>query len=334
MAVAEQLKRAAAALRVPDALRHGRPDQGRAQSLGQRVRVYTPYGQLLPGMAYLVRRLLENTSNDSFLRARLRGGRVRGGAADEPARAISDRRARGQPTASQRRQRRPAGQASTAPRPLPQRAAHRLQPRGRTARAMQAALDAVATRVRPDVPAGHRRQAGRDGRETIDSREPVAQSAGRRQGRRRRPSEHARSRRSRRAEGASTRWRDTDRRGAGRAACAQAAERFRERRFELAAWIVYESGKPWREADADVAEAIDFCEYYAREMLRLGHAAAPRRAGRGERLLLRAARRRRRHRPVELPARDPHRHGGRGPRHRQHGHHEAGRAVGASSARS
>src|SRR5205814_5332542 len=38
-------------------------------SLGRRVRVYTPYGQLLPGMAYLVRRLLENTSNDSFLRA-------------------------------------------------------------------------------------------------------------------------------------------------------------------------------------------------------------------------------------------------------------------------
>src|SRR5213592_358670 len=37
--------------------------------LGHRVRVYTPYGQLLPGMAYFVRRLLENTSNESFLRA-------------------------------------------------------------------------------------------------------------------------------------------------------------------------------------------------------------------------------------------------------------------------
>src|SRR6185503_17338967 len=37
--------------------------------LRQRVRVYTPYGQLLPGMAYLVRRLLENTANESFLRA-------------------------------------------------------------------------------------------------------------------------------------------------------------------------------------------------------------------------------------------------------------------------
>ena len=35
---------------------------------GHRVRIYTPFGELVPGMAYLVRRLLENTSNDSFLR--------------------------------------------------------------------------------------------------------------------------------------------------------------------------------------------------------------------------------------------------------------------------
>ena len=35
---------------------------------GERVRVYVPFGETLPGMAYLVRRLLENTSNDSFIR--------------------------------------------------------------------------------------------------------------------------------------------------------------------------------------------------------------------------------------------------------------------------
>jgi RHH-type proline utilization regulon transcriptional repressor/proline dehydrogenase/delta 1-pyrroline-5-carboxylate dehydrogenase len=35
---------------------------------GERVRVYVPFGELLPGMAYLVRRLLENSSNDSFVR--------------------------------------------------------------------------------------------------------------------------------------------------------------------------------------------------------------------------------------------------------------------------
>lgn len=42
----------------------------------------------------------------------------------------------------------------------------------------------------------------------------------------------------------------------------------RERKSELAAWLVFEVGKNWAEADADVAEAIDFCEYYAREMIR------------------------------------------------------------------
>ena len=48
---------------------------------------------------------------------------------------------------------------------------------------------------------------------------------------------------------------------------AAAAAILRRRRFELAAWEVYETAKHWREADADVAEAIDYCEYYAREML-------------------------------------------------------------------
>ncbi|HEY2147057.1 MAG TPA: aldehyde dehydrogenase family protein, partial [Pirellulales bacterium] len=42
-----------------------------------------------------------------------------------------------------------------------------------------------------------------------------------------------------------------------------AAEVMRERRFELAAWEVFECGKQWREADGDVCEAIDYCEYYA-----------------------------------------------------------------------
>jgi len=44
----------------------------------------------------------------------------------------------------------------------------------------------------------------------------------------------------------------------------------RKRKFELAAWMVFEVGKSWVEADADVAEAIDFCEFYAREALRYG----------------------------------------------------------------
>ena len=49
----------------------------------------------------------------------------------------------------------------------------------------------------------------------------------------------------------------------------ETARILRERKFYYAAWMVYEVGKSWAEADADVAEAIDFCEYYARDMLRL-----------------------------------------------------------------
>jgi 1-pyrroline-5-carboxylate dehydrogenase len=48
-----------------------------------------------------------------------------------------------------------------------------------------------------------------------------------------------------------------------------AAELMRQRRFYLNAWMIYEVGKSWVEADADTAEAIDFLEFYGREMLRL-----------------------------------------------------------------
>jgi 1-pyrroline-5-carboxylate dehydrogenase len=55
-----------------------------------------------------------------------------------------------------------------------------------------------------------------------------------------------------------------------RVACVyRAADILRKRRFELDALLVYEIGKTWPEADADIAELIDFCEYYGREALRL-----------------------------------------------------------------
>jgi 1-pyrroline-5-carboxylate dehydrogenase len=48
----------------------------------------------------------------------------------------------------------------------------------------------------------------------------------------------------------------------------EAARRMKERRHEFSAWMVLEVGKSWAEADGDTAEAVDFMEYYAREMLR------------------------------------------------------------------
>ncbi len=53
------------------------------------------------------------------------------------------------------------------------------------------------------------------------------------------------------------------------------AEIIRARKFEFCAWLTYEVGKNWAEADADVAETIDFMEFYAREALRLAEAKTP-----------------------------------------------------------
>ncbi|HTJ31083.1 MAG TPA: aldehyde dehydrogenase family protein, partial [Acidobacteriaceae bacterium] len=55
----------------------------------------------------------------------------------------------------------------------------------------------------------------------------------------------------------------------------QAAAIIRQRKLEFCAWLVYEVGKNWAEADADVAETIDFLEFYAREALRLAAATTP-----------------------------------------------------------
>jgi 1-pyrroline-5-carboxylate dehydrogenase len=49
----------------------------------------------------------------------------------------------------------------------------------------------------------------------------------------------------------------------------RAAAVMRRRRFELSAWLVYEVSKTWAEADGDIAELIDFAEYYGRQMIRL-----------------------------------------------------------------
>ncbi len=53
------------------------------------------------------------------------------------------------------------------------------------------------------------------------------------------------------------------------------AEIIKDRKFEFCAWLTYEVGKNWAEADADVAECIDFLDFYAREALRLGGSETP-----------------------------------------------------------
>jgi len=79
-----------------------------------------------------------------------------------------------------------------------------------------------------------------------------------------------------RAEEAFLSWRDTDVIKRTKV-LTQAASIMRQRRDELSGLIIREAGKPWREADADVCEAIDFCEYYARQAVDLFE---PKRLGR------------------------------------------------------
>lgn len=214
--------------------------------LNRRVRIYTPYGQLLPGMAYLVRRLLENTSNESFLRASTGG--------DVPEEILLKN---------------PTHKGEAAPTPKPHHG-FRNEPPADFARpdvqaTMQQAIDAVKRQYGQTYPAiinGQKRTSGA----TITSVNPSARNV--EIGRASRATvEHAQEAIAV-AKAAFPAWRDTavevrvD-------YLRKIATGFRDRRFELAAWIVLETGKPWREADADVAEAIDFCEYYGHEMLRM-----------------------------------------------------------------
>jgi RHH-type proline utilization regulon transcriptional repressor/proline dehydrogenase/delta 1-pyrroline-5-carboxylate dehydrogenase len=241
------------------------------QSLGHRVRIYTPYGQLLPGMAYLVRRLLENSSNDSFLRQGFAEGLSEEVLLMNPAKNLTP-----QPPSQGGKGEKDKDHPLTPPSLLGKGAgglgssfqndpltdfsveANRA--------AMRAALDAV------------RAQFGRAYPIVIDNKPlPMGKTLDREN-----PSRKsellgkvamANVEQTKQAIASCARafdsWRDTPLEERA-ALLRRTAEQFRARRFELSAWIVYESGKPWREADADVAEAIDFCDYYAIEMLKLG----------------------------------------------------------------
>lgn len=244
---------------------------------GHRLRIYMPYGQLIPGMAYLVRRLLENTSNDSFLRASFTenvssevllmnplkyapsgatgsatGSRLSG---DGMGQGLCSANVANQD--SPIRMHRPSTDGELPPfrnEPVTDFA----QPLAREA--MTAALSDVRSqfgRYYPLVIDGEEVKTLTEVRSLNPSR--IADTVG--------IIVTADVNQANAAVAAAKRalpqWAAL---GAGRRAdyILQAAEAMRRRRFALAAWAVYECGKPWREAEAEVGEAIDFCEYYAR----------------------------------------------------------------------
>jgi RHH-type proline utilization regulon transcriptional repressor/proline dehydrogenase/delta 1-pyrroline-5-carboxylate dehydrogenase len=264
MAVAEKLKVPPRRFEFQMLYGMADPIKEAIQSLGYRLRIYTPYGQLLPGMAYLVRRLLENSSNDSFLRQGFAEG-------------LSEELLLMNPANGRRE---PAGEST--PDPIHTTMQHNHQPAhaGRSPFTNEPLSDFSIATNREKMAAALARvrtEFGRTYPVVIDNKpQPVAKTLDSVN-----PSRTvelvgkvacASVEQANAAVAASLKafdsWRDVP--VAERAALLRrVAEQFRSRRFELSAWICLETGKPWRESDADVAEAIDFCMYYATEMEKL-----------------------------------------------------------------
>lgn len=221
---------------------------------GYRVRVYCPYGELVPGMAYLIRRLLENTANSSFLRQSME---------DRPVEELI-----AAPVVGERDTGR-GGEGENSSFILHtssfQNAADtdysEIEEIEESKQAFQKVRAQFGKTYLPLINGQYVETS-----QTIDSVNPsnfsevigkvgqlsVEQAADAMQA----------------AKSAFPGWKRTpakERAGILR----KAADLMSQRRAELSAWIVLEVGKPVREADAEVSEAIDFCRYYAAEMERL-----------------------------------------------------------------
>ncbi len=220
---------------------------------GWRMRVYMPYGQLVPGMAYLVRRLLENSSNDSFLRTE----HMKQVTAEQllevpmPVDVFKKDTTMTQEVDSRLMKRTFENQPLTdfsikKNRAVMQQSIDRLRN----------TFDSETRIVVPLVING----------ETIETTEKFE---------RRDPSHHSRiiaevcagttadaTRAIDAASEGAPMWHAVGHQHRS-SILRKAASIIKERRYELAALQVFEVGKSWRESDADVAEAIDFCNYYA-----------------------------------------------------------------------
>lgn len=213
-------------------------------ALGYRTRVYVPIGELIPGMGYLVRRLLENTANESWIVHKFESA--------NPDDVLKP----------------PAPAAPAAP---PVRAApfrnhpaaewHRAEHRTAMRDALARERSAFGHRVGPLV--GEQEASGQE----VLIVEPPAEPgtvlaevwlAGREEA----------AEAVERARRAFPAWRDLGARRRGEI-LRRAADLLAARRWEFAALMVFECAKPWREADGDVTEAIDYLRYYPLQAERL-----------------------------------------------------------------
>ena len=212
---------------------------------GHRVRVYAPYGKLLPGMAYLIRRLLENTANSSFLRQNLE---------DKPIEElIAPPTVAKEVEISKQETSKFTNTADTdyANSKLREKAMQALaevrQSLGKTYLPLingeYITTETIIDSVNPSNPT---EIVGKIGLISVEQAENALKAA----------------------KAAFPAWKRTP--AAERAAILRkAADLIEQRRYELAAWTCLEVGKVLQQADAEVSEAIDFCRYYAAEMERL-----------------------------------------------------------------
>jgi RHH-type proline utilization regulon transcriptional repressor/proline dehydrogenase/delta 1-pyrroline-5-carboxylate dehydrogenase len=220
---------------------------------GQRVREYCAIGELLPGMAYLVRRLLENTSNEGFLRIKNMGEATQDELLRNPVELL--------PSAPEplARHARPAGafvNAANTDFTVPanrekQRAALQSYQATQLGKKWPLIINGKKISDRQYVPSvnpAHPAQVvGHWARGTIaDAEAAVAASVA-----------------------YFPKWRATPVDERARM-LERAADLMESRRCEINSLLILEAGKPWIEADGDLSEAIDFCRFYAQEMRRLG----------------------------------------------------------------
>lgn len=211
---------------------------------GYRVRVYCPYGDLLPGMAYLIRRLLENTANSSFLRQSLE---------NRPVEELLAPPIPSSPSLAGGTEGRFISVADTDFAEEEKRNKSSLAFAGVRQQLGKTYLPFVngeyvntTTFVDSLNPSNFSEVVGRIGLLSVQQAEQAMQGA----------------------KAAFPAWKKTpvkERADILR----KAADLMEQQRAELSAWMVLEVGKPVKEADAEVSEAIDFCLYYANEMERL-----------------------------------------------------------------
>lgn len=229
--------------------------------MGYRVREYCPIGELLPGMAYLVRRLLENTSNEGFLRAKF--------AENVPAKELlRDPKELIKPAVAGiggSNQKNGASLDATAAdsfrnAPLVSFIYKESQDK------MQSALREVRKHLGEKYPLyiGGEKVWTNNLTPSVNPAEPTeivgyGTEAG--------VDEAERAVKAARAAFEKWRWTPFEKRAQ---LLERAADILERRRYELSAVEVFEVGKPWSEADADIREAIDFCRFYAQQMRRLG----------------------------------------------------------------